>query len=250
MTFYGLKKTFPKKKSEKPLEKAESSPKEHDLIAMSQAMHLEAIDENMLRLSNNLEFLKEYSFYLSGGTGLSLQIGHRRSFDFDFFSSKEFTPEELSSAIKQHKISVEGEMRQHGMLYCILDGVKSSFIFYEGRLIYPLVQLNTIYIADMRDIVVEKLRTVGDRGQKKDFYDLYYGVQKLGIDTVAGLAYKKFGKSVNYLHLLKGITYFKDAEKNPDPMLLDKSVAWEDIKAFLISHALDFNKAFEHIFSQ
>jgi hypothetical protein len=50
----------------------------------------------MLQLSNQLGFLKEFSFYLAGRTGLALQIGHRKSFDFDFFTSKEFIPEELS----------------------------------------------------------------------------------------------------------------------------------------------------------
>lgn len=201
----------------------------------------------MLQLTKNLDILKEFSFYLSGGTGLSLQIGHRRSFDFDFFSAQVFLAEELSSTIKQHKISVEGEMRKHGTLYCILEGVKTSFIFYDGQLLFPKIQFNTLEVADWRDIIIEKLRTVGDRGQKKDFYDLYYGVRKLGVNTIIELTYNKFGKSVNYFHLLKGITYFDDAEKNPDPMLLDKSVSWENIKSFFTMHAPDFEKAFSRI---
>jgi len=32
------------------------------------------------------------TFYLAGGTGLALHLGHRRSRDFDFFRSKEFRP--------------------------------------------------------------------------------------------------------------------------------------------------------------
>lgn len=59
-------------------------------------MHPEVVEPDMLQLSNQLGFLKEFSFYLAGGTGLALQLGHRKSFDFDFFTSKEFIPEELS----------------------------------------------------------------------------------------------------------------------------------------------------------
>ena len=29
-------------------------------------------------------------FYLAGGTGLALQLGHRESYDLDFFSRREF----------------------------------------------------------------------------------------------------------------------------------------------------------------
>jgi len=72
-------------------------------------MYPEAADKNMLLLSERLAFLKEFSFHLAGGTGLALQIGHRKSFDFDFFTDKQFSPEELSSIIKQHHLSLESE---------------------------------------------------------------------------------------------------------------------------------------------
>lgn len=210
-------------------------------------MHPEAVDQNMLQLSNRLSFLRDFSFYLSGGTGLALQIGHRRSFDFDFFTSKEFSPEELSSVIKTSKLSAEGEIRRQRTLHCILEGVKSSFMFYEGQLLFPTIKFNSIDVADWRDIVTEKLRTVGDRGQRKDFYDLYFGIQRLGIADLVEYAYKKFGRRVNYFHLLKGINYFEDAEKNPEPMMIDKSVSWEEIKKFFIACMPDFEKAFKKI---
>lgn len=209
-------------------------------------MYLEAIDENMLNLTKSMGFLKDFSFYLSGGTGLSLQIGHRKSFDMDFFTPKEFSPDELSTTIKTYKITIEGEMRRQGSLHCILEGVKTSFIFYDALLLFPTERFNSIEIADWRDIVVEKLRTVGDRGQKKDFYDLYFGVQMLGINTIVNLAYKKFGRRVNYFHLLKGIIYFEDADKNPAPLLF-KSVPWTDVKNFFLMSVKEFEVAFKNI---
>lgn len=210
-------------------------------------MHPETADKNMLLLSTKLGFLQDLSFYLAGGTGLALQIGHRKSFDLDFFTNREFSPENLSSLIKNHHIYSEGEMRRHGTLYCILERVKSSFIFYDGLIIFPFIELNTLNIADWRDITAEKLRTVSERGQKKDFYDLYCGVQKLGIKNVVELAGKKFGKRLNYFHLLKGITYFEDAERSPEPMMLDKNITWQDVKNFFVSHIQDFENAFRSL---
>jgi hypothetical protein len=210
-------------------------------------MHPETADPSMLQLSKRLGFLKEFSFYLAGGTGLALQIGHRKSLDFDFFTSKEFATEELSSVIKKHYLLIEGEIRRQGTLHCILEGVKSSFIFYDRSLMFPTLVFNSIDVAEWQDIIVEKFRTVGDRGQRKDFYDLYFGIQRLGIDKIVEFTYKKFGRDINYFHLLKGITYFEDAEKNPEPMLLDKTVLWIDVKQFFIAHVQDFERAFQHI---
>jgi len=210
-------------------------------------MYLETIADGMLHLSKKLGFLHEFVFYLAGGTGLALQIGHRKSFDLDFFTGKEFSPDELSAVIKKYHLSAEGEMRSHGTLYCILEGVRASFIFYDCPLIFPQISFESIVIADWRDIVTEKLRTVGDRGQKKDFYDLYFGVQKLGIDTIIESAYKKFGKNINFFHLIKGLTYFEDAEKNPDPLLLDKSVSWNEVKKFFMAHFQNFENGFSRV---
>jgi hypothetical protein len=120
-------------------------------------MHPEVLDPNMLSLCERMGFLKEYSFYLAGGTGLALQLGHRKSFDLDFFSPADFAPEELSSLLGRHNISPQGEIRSHGTLHCILEEVKTSFISYTGDLSFPLLQFNALHIADWRDITVEKL---------------------------------------------------------------------------------------------
>ena len=40
-------------------------------------------------------------FYLAGGTGLALQIGHRYSLDFDFFSDNEFNNERLKQELSK-----------------------------------------------------------------------------------------------------------------------------------------------------
>jgi len=41
-------------------------------------------------------------FYLAGGTALSLQIGHRRSVDLDFFSPTEDIPT-IRTVLPQHR---------------------------------------------------------------------------------------------------------------------------------------------------
>ena len=40
------------------------------------------------------------NFYLAGGTALSLRLGHRKSYDFDFFTFGNFDSESFSDLIK------------------------------------------------------------------------------------------------------------------------------------------------------
>ncbi len=206
-------------------------------------MHLETINSNMHLLTKKLGFLREFSFYLAGGTGLALQIGHRKSYDFDFFTDKEFSPDSLATVIKKSGFQIKGEMKSWGTLYCILEDIKVSFIFYDCLLLLPPISFESIIVADWRDITVEKLRTVSERGLKKDFYDLYFGIKKLGVDKLCEMAYKKYGRSVNYFHIIKGLTYFEEAEKNPEPILIDKTVSWDEVKKFFVSHFQDFENA-------
>lgn len=210
-------------------------------------MHLEAIDEGMVDLSKKLVFTKKFSFYLSGGTGLALQIGHRRSFDLDFFTMIEFIPDDLAAILTAHHLSIESKVIRPGTLYCILEGVKTSFIFYPENLLFQLKPFNTIEIADWRDIVIEKVRTIADRGQKKDFYDFYFGIQRIGIKQFAELVFRKFGNRVNYFHLLKGLTYFEDADRNPDPVLIGEVIPWKIVKDFFLSNIKDFENAFSNV---
>ena len=50
-------------------------------------MYLDILDKNQQEL---LPLVKQFSknYYLVGGTAIALQIGHRRSIDFDLFTTK------------------------------------------------------------------------------------------------------------------------------------------------------------------
>ncbi len=70
-------------------------------------------------------------FYLAGGTALALQIGHRDSIDFDFFSDKDFDTKELFeklekifSAYKIKKVQDE----KNTLTIVVDDNVRLSFL--------------------------------------------------------------------------------------------------------------------------
>jgi hypothetical protein len=59
---------------------------------------LDILPESQLRLWPELDAVPS-EFVLYGGTGLALQLGHRFSEDFDFFSSSAFDPARLQSSL-------------------------------------------------------------------------------------------------------------------------------------------------------
>lgn len=208
-------------------------------------MHPEVLESEALTLTNDLGFLDRFGFYLMGGTGLALQWGHRKSIDFDFFTKQEFTPDVLSSVIRENGISFTERAKAIGTLHCLLNGIKTSFIFYNEPLMYNTLDFNTLKIADSKDIIAEKARTISERGLKKDFYDFYIGVKDLGIETLVDLVYKKFGDRINYLTILRGLTYFEDAERGKEELnFLQDVESWENIKKYFTTHIMEFEKSF------
>ena len=58
----------------------------------------------------------------------------------------------------------------HGML----NDIRVTFLHYPYELLFPLVPLSCISIADPRDIGLMKITAVSGRGSKKDFIDLRF----------------------------------------------------------------------------
>ncbi|MBU1327506.1 nucleotidyl transferase AbiEii/AbiGii toxin family protein [Patescibacteria group bacterium] len=106
------------------------------------------------------------SFYLSGGTGLSLQLGHRESEDLDFFSQRVFQPQ-----IVEKELSVLGTLSQtelsKGTLNTFFNEVKLQFLEYQYPLLEPLVEWEGMNISSIPDIACTKLNGEHERKQER-----------------------------------------------------------------------------------
>ncbi len=181
-------------------------------------------------------------FYLAGGTGLALQLGHRRSADLDFFNNHSFNTDLLISAIKPDKVIMVVE----GTVHCELETVKLSFLYYAVPRLYPAITWQNFNLADWRDIAAEKIKTIALRGSKKDFYDLFAVIKlNLSIEQVCQIFKERFpSTTINYYHVLRSLTFFEEAEGEPDPGLIMKGEewAWDSVKDFFIKNIRIFEK--------
>ncbi len=159
---------------------------------------------DLLRLIGKQSCLN--SFYLVGGTSLALQIGHRLSYDFDFFSA---TKEDLQY--------IENELLQ--LPNIVLKNTSNYALFFEN-----------IKLANIKDIAAMKLKTIMNRGSKRDFYDIYFLLQHFTLTEMMSLFERKYA-NINTFAILRSLTYYEDEEVQPDIVLLkEKNLTWEQVK--------------------
>lgn len=129
------------------------------------------------------DFLKT-DFYLTGGAALAaFYLRHRYSEDLDFFSEKEIDvlPVNvfLESAKKDLgivKIDFQQSFNRNLFFLHYQDGeiLKTEFTFYPFLRIEPDKRELGVHIDSLLDIGVNKLFTVHQRSQIKDYIDLCF----------------------------------------------------------------------------
>jgi len=172
------------------------------------------------------------NYYLAGGTGLALILGHRRSVDFDFFSVESFSNDILSERLV--KIGNYTKLsEQKNTLYSMVDDVRISFLGYKYPLLEkPMIEGN-MRIAGIKDIACMKLSAIVSRGNKKDFIDLFYILKEYSLEELMYFYSEKYEQHNYEYVLLKSLVYFADAEEDPMPLMSEKT-NWETIKKGLI----------------
>lgn len=172
--------------------------------------------------------------YLAGGTGAALQLGHRISVDFDFFTRQEFIPQAFAQALARLG-SFDAEQADRGTVQGIFEGVRLSLFFYDHRLIHTPLKYLALDLADLQDIAAMKVDAVASRGMKRDFIDLYFICQsgyRLG-DLLDFYNQKYARLASNLIHIQKSLVYFEDAESDPMPRML-KELRWEEVKKYFV----------------
>jgi predicted nucleotidyltransferase component of viral defense system len=180
-----------------------------------------------------------HDFYLTGGTALSLQIGHRESQDLDFFTQEDFRPEEFQKELEKLG-SLESVELDVGTFNCFLDEVKLQFLHYPYPLLEEKIDWEGIQISSKLDIACTKLITVSARGSKKDFIDIYFLLKEYSLPALfEKLTLKYTNSDYNEAHILKSLVYFTDADAQPMPRM-HQEVSWEKVKEEIIKIAKGF----------
>lgn len=191
-------------------------------------LHYTTIDPSTLELLKKLQKLSCLAdTRLVGGTAYALQKGHRKSIDIDLFGSVDVTPEELQEELKNIGSLQILKNSKHIHVYA-LNGVKVDIVNYSYPWLEPAVIEDGLRLAHVKDICAMKLAAITGRGSKKDFVDLYFLLQSFELAEIFDLYSQKYKDGSVFL-AMKSLSYFDDAEKDPDPEMLIP-VTWKSIK--------------------
>ena len=207
---------------------------------MNEELHFEILPEEQLKffklLSEEL-FIKE--FYLAGGTCLALYLGHRQSYDFDFFIPADFNTSQIINILTRIGRYERGN-EEKNTINGMLNGVRISFFGYKYDIIDDFIHYNSIRLAGIRDIAAMKLEAIAGRGSKKDFVDMFFLLKLFSLKEIFSFHALKYGVGLNnQYHHLKSLVYFNDADEEAMP-LMTSPLNWDKVKAKIRSSASKF----------
>ena len=194
-------------------------------------MHPEAITLKQQKVFDRLKKFPEY--YLAGGTALALQIGHRISVDFDFFSLKKIPPGLLARIRKIFKESkIEIIVNHSKQLTVNIDGVNLTIVKYPFPPMFALKDYKGVKLLSISEIAAAKAYILGRRATLKDYVDLYYVLKEkyLTLVKLIRMAEKQYEEFDPRL-FMEQLIYLKDVE-DAKVQFLKKSVTKDQLQAF------------------
>ncbi len=175
--------------------------------------------------------------YLAGGTALALQLGHRQSEDFDWFTPRTLDPASLLADIQGLGFAVDVDQNAAGTFVGRVGGVSFSVFRYRYPLVGRATRLEGCRIASFRDLAAMKFAAVLGRATRRDYLDIHalLVIKRMRLSEMVDAFRTKF-PSADVREALRGLSYFGDVEKQRMP-ILHVEVRWEDVKADIL-HAV------------
>jgi hypothetical protein len=173
---------------------------------------------------------KMWDAYLAGGLAIALQLGHRVSADFDWFTATTIPPDKLLDDIRATGLPVAVRQNDEGTFLGQVDGLEYSVFRYRYDVVAAPMEIEGCQVASLEDIGAMKLAAICQRSVKRDYVDLHAiltsGRVSLG-DLATAWSRKYPGKDVGFA--LRALVYFTDVDKARMPEMLLKT-GWQKIK--------------------
>jgi hypothetical protein len=201
-------------------------------------LHKEVLGKDGMALFPRLCAVIGKAYLLAGGTALALQAGHRRSDDLDFMgyepslslAYRERLKKALTRAGRYRVLSEDA-----GTLHMAFGDIRVSVLAYGAPFLRKPVIAGGGRLTDPVDIGLMKLSAIVGRGSKKDFIDLACIIRNYSsLKELLALARIKYPESPGFPMLaLKALSYYRDAEREPDPLILLEEYRWDAVKRFM-----------------
>lgn len=175
------------------------------------------LPEAQRRLLPRLSALRQLGWVLYGGTAIALQLGHRTSVDFDFFTDRALDREALRSALPW--LDEARVLQEEPQTWTLLASSKDEMVklsFFGdlgfGRVGAPLQTEEGLLLASLEDLLGHKLKVLLQRVEAKDYRDIA-AMLAAGQNLRSGLA-AAMALFPNFpsCEAIKALTYFEGGD--------------------------------------
>ena len=206
---------------------------------------LSAQQTRLLELLSEEKSICEY-FYLTGGTALAeFYLHHRLSEDLDFFSEREFDPQDISTILKKiqsvagiQKVEYQQSFNRNlFFLHTATEVIKTEFTYFPFTRIEQKQKIGELFIDSLIDIATNKIFTIYQNPRSRDYIDLYLILEhssELSLEALVRLVRSKFDTHIDPIQL--GAQYMKVKEVKDYPRMLEK-LDEKDWQGFFINAA-------------
>jgi len=178
------------------------------------------------------------SFYFTGGTALSVfHYKHRESEDLDFFSETDFDNQPVIDFMSQLGKSLHIPVRftqkyKTRIFELVKDDVlllKIDFVHYPHARLETGVKYHHISVDTTKDIGANKILTLNQRTEVKDFVDVFYLLKEYTIWDLLYAYEAKFNMKIDLVLLASDFQKANEFETLP---IMKKDLTLTELKKF------------------
>jgi len=203
-------------------------------------MHTEIFNTDQAQL---LPWLQPFnrSFYLVGGTAIALHLGHRRSIDFDLFTSTNLVKHRIKSKLLQIPFQQVPIFEDYDQLHLMINNVKVTFFNYPYLIVHPVNVGKVITLPTLLSLAAMKAFALGRRAKWKDYVDMYFILHDhFTIGEISRECEILFSGQFSEKLFRQQLAFHTDIDFSEPVEFLGEPIPEDTIKEFLTEKAIDF----------
>lgn len=201
-------------------------------------MHKEILSQEQLSL---LSLVKEFktNYYLVWWTAIALYLWHRKSIDFDLFSTKPISHTRIIATIKKYWYSITKTLiKNENELTIIIDWVKFTFLYFPFNINWTVSILPWVKSLELIELWALKAYAIWRRSKWKDYVDMYLLLKNhFSISQISLKADEIFSWAFNEKIFREQLCYFEDIDYTEEVDYIWINQNQENIKDYLLKIA-------------
>ena len=202
-------------------------------------MHSEVLTEKQRKL---LPLIRLFSndYYLVGGTAIALYIGHRRSIDFDLFTTQDIKRKSIRNLIDKSGFTVDNLLYEaFDQIHLVVNSVKITFFNFPHKIVHSMDFDGIIKIPTLLDLAAMKTYALGGRAKWKDYVDLYFILKdQYDLRELSARAMEIFGTYFNEKLFREQLCFFDDIDYSEKVEYIGDEINDGEIRKFLVDVAM------------